>query len=108
MITRERFLEAIKIVEKYKNQLQLQTQEVISETEKISPFSLITSDTLFYDIDGLSVRTLNVLHYVCKCKKVGDLAQKSISEIGRYRGVGARSLKEIYELCYYSGVKLKP
>lgn len=91
----------------------LRSQNGIKEIEGISKFSKYNSETLLYDT-ACSVRLLNILKAnddklgitVNWETKLKDLNGVSMSNFLQCRGAGKKTLEELKELCFYSGVEL--
>ena len=112
-ITYAQFQDALKIVNEYKTQLEYHFEDVKKEIEGISKFSKYNSETLFYDTD-CSVRLFNILKAnddklgitVNWETKLKDLNGVSMSKFLQCRVAGKKTLEELKELCFYSGVEL--
>jgi len=112
-ITYAQFQDALKIVNEYKTQLEYHFKDVKKEIEGISKFSKYNSETLLYDTD-CSVRLLNILKAnddklgitVNWETKLKDLNGVPMSKFLQCRGAGKKTLEELKELCFYSGVEL--
>lgn len=111
MITREQFIAALDIVEKYKQQCYNDIY-LINNVENHELKTL--RETSLLDID-ISVRCknqivvyfrdiLNEHNYVNLF--VSDLAKISIREFKRMRNVGAKSIKELKALCNKAKINL--
>lgn len=109
-ITYAQFQDALKIVNEYKTQLEYHFKDVKKEIEGIPKYN---SETLLYETD-CSVRLLNILRAnddklgitVDWETKLKDLNGVSISNFLQCRGAGKKTLEELKELCFYSGVEL--
>ena len=107
--TREEYLSALKIVATYKDQLATHYEEVEKECKEVNRFLGVTKDTLLSQYGLLEVRTLNALKSAdVGLIKVGDLEGTEIKFLRRLRCFGAKSLQEVKELCYFTGVNLIP
>ena len=99
-ITEKQFLEAIKLIEKYRNQIQ----ERVDKLKHTLPNS-IKKETLIKEC-GISTLTLNCLKSV-GVNKIADLESFKLSEIKRVRGIGFRGFLEIQDLLFKTGITLK-
>lgn len=112
-ITYAQFQDALKIVNDYKTQLEEHFKNVKKEIGGISKFAKYNSETLLYDTDS-SVRLLNILKAnhdrlgitVNWETKLKDLNGVSKSKFLQCRRAGKKTLEELKELCFYSGVEL--
>lgn len=106
--TYKEFIDALKIVNNYKNTIEQHYNEVEKQCKEINKFASVTKDTLIYDIEYLDLRTKNALFYYGRDIQVKDLESTSIKELKKLRNFGAKSLNEIKEICFYAGVNLLP
>ena len=112
-ITIEQYKEALKIVNTYSIQIKNHYENVESEIKQISPFANNTKETLLCDAN-MSARLRNVFRYRYEDlgikriseAKLSDLNGMSITKFSKYRNVGKSTIKELKELCYYSGIEL--
>jgi DNA-directed RNA polymerase alpha subunit len=109
MITYEEFLNAVEVINNYKNQVE----QDYTRLKKVSQNKYITYDypnknTLIKD-SNLSVRALNVLHQNNLInKKIEDLSNYSITDLSKFQNMGKKTLDEIKMLCHLCGFSLKP
>lgn len=111
-ITYSQYQDALKIINEYKRQLEEKLKLVKIEIEGISKPINYSKDALLYDV--CSSRLLNTLH--ANDDKLGitfnseiklkDLNGLSINKFSRCRVVGKKTIQELRELCFYSGVEL--
>lgn len=105
------FQEALKIINNYKNQIEKHYKEVERQHKEINKFASITKETKIYDIDHITVRTLNCLRayeYLNRETRVKDFENVKISELYRLKNFGNKSIQQIKEICFYAGVNLLP
>ena len=108
-ISRQEYLNAIEIINKYKT---FEAQQKGYEINVNSKFSHVTKDTLLLDV--ASVRILNILKCyeevtgikMSKSTKVGDLSKISLRKFRGFRGVGRKTINELKELCFYADIPL--
>jgi DNA-directed RNA polymerase alpha subunit len=121
MITKEEFLKALDIVNKYKEQLSNEYEEMNNKL-KDNDFALksFTKETLLSETN-ISVRAKNAIKssfmrneetkhlqwdYHCNAK-IGDLENLSKTELMQHRNIGKKTIKEIESLICSAGVFLK-
>ncbi len=114
-ITYKEFQEALKIVKKYKIQLQKDYDIAKNEMKNISKFLNVTKETKIYN-SGLSQRCLNILKgnedklgiEINRESKVSELLNLSITKFSECRIAGKMSVDELKELCFFTDIKLLP
>jgi len=110
-ISEHKFISALNIIKKYKEQYLLEKEKEFKENHPEIKFLDITPDTNIRDCD-ISIRLLNGLMSMdwpnAKYFKIKDIAAISKSEFLRRRHIGLESIKELEELCFYAGVEMKP
>jgi hypothetical protein len=112
-ITHEEFQDALKIVQKYSEQIKNKHEYVVKKCDEISDFAKCNRDTKLWDVP-CSVRLLNALKGnddrlgidLDMNATIGDLEGISIDSFKKCRHVGAKSIQELKEICFYADVKL--
>lgn len=115
-ITHEQYKVALQIVYKYQTQLELELKRTKEETSRISKFSELTKDS-YLDYGDISTRLLNILkanidhfcdHGDMREIKIRDLEGLSENLFMKFKNSGDKTLRELKELCYYTGINLLP
>lgn len=106
IITYEEFKEALKIVQTYRMQLDLNILEAEKDLKNVSKFAGVHKDTKLWDLK-LKTRSFNALRQIfgkdVRHAKISDLENISISEIADCRNIGIGTVKEFEELYFYAG-----
>lgn len=105
-VTYDEYRKALEVVKKYRDQCV----DVIKESELSIDKNSEQLNIRLLDTE-LSVRALNSLIFGYGLgfdSKVIDLSNVSRSTLLRVRNFGKKSLDEIEELCYFSGIKMRP
>jgi hypothetical protein len=115
MATYEEFQAALKIVNEYKLQTERLYKDVVQKVDNISKYANVEADTKINDIGLTSHLKYSLINYNYLYNtvhwldaKVSDLSEISISKFTKQRNVGNARVKELLELCFYAGIKLKP
>lgn len=117
-ITHEQYLEAIKIIRAYQDQLKVDLDIIKEEVSSIIPMPHVTPDTTLEN-SGVSVRLFNILIRTEPAEKYRDtwdrknVTIKELSAIGKMeliglRNVGSKTLEEFANLLKSAGYEMKP
>lgn len=107
-ITREQFLEAIELINRYKKQIEQDIESLSHKKGGVIDFGILDPNTNIIDVDGISVRLLNTLKSNEIDGKLSNLRNVSLKEFRQYRNVGPSTLRELIELCVAAGVMPRP
>ena len=119
-ITYQDFQNALKIINKYQEQIENHYNEVKKETKKISPELNINADNKLVDLLGilLTLRLWNSIRRYgndiglefnydsFRDLTVKDLANISISKFEKSLNVGPKLIEELKKICFYANVNL--
>ncbi len=113
VITYSEYKSALEVVNRYKLQLEEQLYDVKKEVSNNLVFSDYGPDTEFFYVD-CSVRLRNLIFEhgdklglcIDGDIKMKDFSGLSINEFSKCRNVGVKAIRELIELCHYSGVQL--
>lgn len=110
IVTYDEFLEALKIVRQYKEQVKVQFDRTIHQIESISSYINVDPKTPIYKLP-LAKRTLNVIKNLPQINyledTLEDLSNISMSEMLKTKNAGVKTMNEIQELCLYTGITMK-
>lgn len=115
-ITHEQYKIALQIVYKYQTQIEVELKTTKEETSRISKFSKLTKDS-YLEYGDISTRLLHILWQNMDCYsidgdkrgiKIRDLENLSENLFMKFKNSGDKTLQELKELCYYTGINLLP
>jgi hypothetical protein len=93
-ITEQEFLEAVKIIRKYKLQVERMTEETLRETGIMKTPAEIESNWQKH-FPNMSIRLWNILIYNYENVRICDI---TIEQLRRTRNVGAKTIIEFSEI----------
>lgn len=107
-ITKKQYLEALHIIELYREQLE----EEIKEVESIQAYpnvKVIYTEDTYLDETNISMRLLRAVVYALQKKQpqFKDLKGLRESKVLRWRNIGHKSVKELKLLMNQAGLELK-
>lgn len=95
MITEQRYLNAIRLIRLYREQVNKTVELELNEDLDLIDLRLF-----------LSVRTINALKFN-DVTKLSDLKDKRLRDFSKYRNLGKKSINEIKEICNKYNVDIK-
>ena len=101
MITREEYLKALDIVEKYHEQVKEKVNYLNNQR-----WDMLNSNETFMEVinqDGFTVRTCNFLN-AAEIKTVGDLVRLNKRDIPKFRNIGQKTVIELEEFLSKRGL----
>lgn len=102
MITREEYLKALDIVERYHEQVEEKINYLNNQR-----WDMLNDDKTFMEAinqDMFTVRTCNFLN-TAEIKTIGDLVRMNKRDIPKYRNIGQKTVVELEEFLSKRGLK---
>lgn len=107
-VTKEEYIDALHTISIYRMQLESELKQI----KQISPFLLIDKDTTLENSNcspnlksSLNRLENNRMYYG---SPISDISKISFNEFKNTRLVGKKTIQELEELCFYTGIKLLP
>ena len=94
MVTEIEYLEAIKIINEYQEQIKKASEKALKNTGITKTPDEIMRDSVDY-FPSMSIRLLHLLHYNFKHERICDITKKSFLSV---RHCGKKSWSELCEL----------